>query len=165
MQTPPYTVWRALTGAAVVSLPAHIDLATCTRVQAALMRAVYAGPEVVIADLTRTDFCGYAGTETLARVQALAAEAGVQLRVAAAPPNARLIAQIAGPGHRLDLYPDLTAALAGPRSSRTAGGMTATGYRLRLLPGGAGRHGPAKPAGRLSAVPPASQAPPPRDQA
>jgi hypothetical protein len=83
------------------------------------------------------------------------------LRVAAAPPNARLIAQIAGPGHRLDLYPDLTTALAGPRSRRSAGGMTATGFRLRLIPGGAGRHSPAKPAGRLSAVPPASQAPPP----
>ena len=109
MHTTPYTVWRALTGEAVVSMPAQIDYASCTRVHAALMRVVYTGPAVVIADLTRTDFCGYAGTETLVRVQAQAAEAGVELRVAAAPPNTRLIEQIAGPGHRLDLYADLQA--------------------------------------------------------
>jgi anti-anti-sigma regulatory factor len=161
MQLTPYTVWRALTGAAVVSMPAQIDHVTCTRVYAALMRAVYSGPAVIIADLTSTDFCGYAGTETLVRVHALAAEAGAQLRVAAAPPNTRLIEQIAGPGRRLDLYPDLTAALAGPRAHGTPGGATTTGYRLRLIPGGAARHSAGQPTGKLSAVPPASHAPPP----
>ena len=160
MQTTPYTVWRASTGAAVVAMPAQIDHAACGRVHTALMGAVQAGPAVVIADLTRTDFCAYAGTETLVRVQDLAAQAGAQLRVAAAASHARLIGQIAGPGHRLDLYPDLTAALAGPQSRGTSRGTTATGYRLRLIPGGAA-HSPGKPAGRLSAVPLASHAPPP----
>ncbi len=60
------------------------------------MRAVQGGPAVVIADLTRTDLCAYAGTETLVRVHGLAAEAGVQLRVAAAAPNARLIGRSPG---------------------------------------------------------------------
>lgn len=49
---------------------------------------------MVIADLTRTGFCAYAGTETLVRVHALAAAAGVQLRVAAAASHARLGAAV-----------------------------------------------------------------------
>jgi hypothetical protein len=118
---------------------------------------------VVIADLTRTDFCAYAGTETLVRVHALAAAADVQLRVAATASHARLVGQIAGPGHRLDLYPDLTAALAGPQSRGTSRGTTATGYRLRLIPGGGARRSPGKPTARLSVVPPPSHAPPPGD--
>jgi anti-anti-sigma regulatory factor len=161
VQTTPYTVWRAPTVAAVVSMPAQIDYASCGRVRAALMRAVRSGAKVIVADLTRTDFCGYAGTETLVRVHAMAAEAGAQLRVAAAGPQARLIGQIAGHRHRLDVYPDLTAALAGPRSRGTTGGATATGCRLRLIPAGAAHRSLGKPAGRLSVVPPASQAPPP----
>jgi hypothetical protein len=40
--------------------------------------------------------------------------------VAAATPNARLIRRIAGARHRLDFYPDLAAALVGPRSRGTA---------------------------------------------
>lgn len=161
MDPAPYTVWQASTGAAVVSMPAQIDHGTCARVHAVLMLALESGAEVVIADLTRTDFCGYAGTETLVQVQALAAQAGGQLRVAATAPHARLIGQIAGPGHRLDLYPDLTAALAGPQSRGTSRGTTATRCRLRLIPGGAALRSPGKPAGRLSAVPPASEDPSP----
>jgi anti-anti-sigma regulatory factor len=115
MQRTPYTVWWAPHRAAVVSMPARIDRANCVRVHAALMQAVDSGAAVIVADLTRTGFCGHAATVTLVSVHALAARAGARLRVAAARPNSRLIGQIAGTGHRLDLYPDLTAALATPR--------------------------------------------------
>lgn len=162
MHPAPYTVWKSPSGAAVVSMPRQIDHATCAWVHAALIRALQAGPAVVIADLTRTDFCGNAGTEMLARMQALAAKVGAQLRVAAPPPSARLIAQIARPGLRLDLYPDLAAALAGLQSRRTASRLTASGNRLSLIRGGAARRIPGKPGGRLSIVPPASQDRPPR---
>jgi hypothetical protein len=45
MQTTPYTMWQAPTGATVVSMPAHIDHATCGRVYAALTRACRPAPQ------------------------------------------------------------------------------------------------------------------------
>jgi anti-anti-sigma regulatory factor len=80
----------------VVSMPGQIDRANCARVHAALMQAVDSGAGVIVADLTRTDFCGDAATVTLVSAHDLAAQAGSRLRVAAARPNARLIGQIAG---------------------------------------------------------------------
>jgi hypothetical protein len=68
-----------------------------------------------------------------------------------------MIEEPAGPGHPLDFYPDLTAALAGPRARGTTGRETATGRRLRLIPDAAARRSAGKLARRLSAVPPASQ--------
>jgi len=152
----PYSVWWAPQGAAVVTMPAEIDLANCDQVHAALVRAVESGPAVVIADLTGTSYCGYAGTATLVNVHVRAAESGGRLRLAVPALQARLIRKIAGTRHSLDCYPDLTAALAGPRA-RDQG---AAGPRLTLVPGQAVRS-PGSPVLRLRIVPPASQAPPP----
>lgn len=158
----PYSVWRALSGAAVVTMPEHIDDANCAQVYAALMRAVGSGAAVIIADLTRTGSCGYSAAETLVSVQARAGEAGARLKVAAAAGKALLIGQIAGPGHQLDFYPDIEAALAGARTRGTARGTAATGRRLRLIPGGAAMSDVGKPPGRRpTAVPPPAQTPPP----
>jgi anti-anti-sigma regulatory factor len=148
-------------GAAVVSMPAQIDRANCARVQAALVQAVDSGAAVIVADLTRTGFCGHAAAVTLVRVHALAARAGARLRVAAARANARLIGQIAGTGHRLDLYPDLTAALVGPRSRGTTRVRTATAYQFRVIPDEDARRSAGKLARSLSVARPARHAPPP----
>jgi anti-anti-sigma regulatory factor len=135
MQTTPYPVWWVPRGVAVVTMPAQIDFTNCGQVHAALMQQLQAGATVVIADLAETVCCGYSATVTLVSVQAHAARAGARLRVAAAGPNARRIGQVAGAGHRLDFYPDLTAALAGPRM-RGPAGEPATDRTLRLLPDG-----------------------------
>jgi anti-anti-sigma regulatory factor len=161
MQTTPYSVWWVPRGVAVVAMPAQIDFNNCGQVHAALMQEVQAGATVVIADLTGTRCCGYSATVTLVSVQARAARAGARLRVAAAGSSARRIGQIAGAGHRLDFYPDLQAALAGPRMRGPAGGEPAAGHTPRLLGGGAAPNGQGQPAGRLLAVSPASQDPPP----
>lgn len=162
MQTTPYTVWWAPHGAAVVSMPAQIDRDNCARVHAALMQVVRSGAAVVIADLTGTDFCGHAATETLVSAHTLAAQAGTRLRVAAPWPHARLIGQIAGDGHRLDVYPDLTMALAGPRSRRNTCVRTDAGYRLRVIPDEHARLSAGKLAHSLSAARRAHRAPPRR---
>ena len=119
MQATPYTVWRAPSGAVVVSMPGQIGRADCSRVHAALTRALQPGATVIV-DLTRADFRGHDAIVTLVSMQGLAAQAGARLRVAASAPNARLIRQVAGARHRLDFYPDLAAALVGPRSRDTA---------------------------------------------
>jgi anti-anti-sigma regulatory factor len=162
MQTTPYTVWWAPHGVAVVSMPAQIDRANCAEVHAALMQAVDSGAAVIVADLTKTDFCGHAATVTLVSAHALAAQAGVRLRVAAARPNARLMGQIAGTGHGLDLYRNLTTALAGPRSRGIICVRTATGYRRRVIPDEDARRSAGKLARSLSVARLACHAPPPR---
>lgn len=159
--TTPYSAWQARTGAAVVSMPSRIDSTNCDQAHAALTRAVESGSAVVIADLTRTSFCSYTGAAALVSVHARAARAGRRLRVAAAGPNARLIRKIAGTSHVIDCYPDLTAALTGPRSRGTTRGITASGRRLSLIPDTAARRSAGKLARRLSAVPPPGQTPPP----
>lgn len=129
VQASSYTVWRAPSGVVVVSMPGQIGRADCSRVHAALTRAIQPGATVIV-DLTRADFCGHDAIVTLVSMQGLAAQAGARLRVAAAAPNARLIRQVAGARHRLDFYPDLATALIGPRSRDTArrhhrGGLSA----------------------------------------
>jgi anti-anti-sigma regulatory factor len=156
VQTTPYSVWWAPGGAAVITMPAAIDLDNCVLVHASLVRAVKAGATIVIADLTTTGFCGYAGTEALVSVHAIAARTGTGLRVVAATPQAWMIEEIAGAGHTLDFYPDLTAALAGPRSCGTASRETATGRRLRLVSDaparGADHQDSAGPAAKLRVI-------------
>ena len=138
----------------MVPMPVEINFTNCGQMYAALMLALESGAAVVVADLTRTSLCGYSATVTLISVEARAARAGAQLRVAAAASKARLMGRIAGAGHRLDFYPDLAAALADPQ--KPAGAYTAAGYRLKLkvVPGGGARTSPGKPARRLSVVPP-----------
>jgi anti-anti-sigma regulatory factor len=162
MQTTPYTVWWAPHGAAVVSMPAQIDRANCADVHAALMQALRSGPALIVADLTGTDLCGHAAMVTLVSAHALAAQAGTRLRVAADRPNARLIGEIAGNGHRLDVYPDLTTALAGPRSRRNTCVRTETGYRLRVIPDEHARRSAGELARSLSVARRGHHAPPPR---
>ena len=154
-----YSVWWSPSGAAVVGMPGRIDVTNCDLVHAALIGAVESGFAVVIADLTKTSFCSYTGAAALVSAHAQAAQAGTRLRVAATWPNVRLIRKIAGTSHPLDCYPDLTAALAGPRSRGAAGGTTATRGRLSLIPDTAARRSAGKLARRLSAVPTASPTP------
>lgn len=163
MQTTLYSVWRASREAAVVTMPDWIDHANCGQVRAVLTGAVASGLPVVIADLTRTGFCGGPAAETLVSAHVQAAEAGAQLRVVAAALKARLIGRIAGADHPLDFYPDLAAALAGPGMYGTVGVRPAAGHtvRLRLVLGGAAPSRPGKTVRRLSVVPPPGQVPPP----
>jgi hypothetical protein len=161
MHPTPYPVWQAPGGAAVVTMPGQIGDADCGQVHAALMRAVQSGATVIVADLTATRTCSYSAAETLVSAQACAAGAGARVKVAADVGRALLIGQVAGAGHQLDFYPDLEAALAGPRARGTAAGETPQGRQLRLIPGGAAASGPSQPPGRPSAAPPSGQALPP----
>lgn len=123
MHPTPYPVWRAPSGAAVITMPGQIGDADCGHVHAALMRAVQSGATVIVADLTGTRSCSYSAAETLVSAQARAAGAGARVKVAATAGKALLIAQVAGAGHQLDFYPDLDAALAGPRAHQRRPGL------------------------------------------
>jgi hypothetical protein len=123
MHPTPYPVWRAPSGAAVITMPGQIGDADCGQVDAALMQAVQSGATVIVADLTGTWSCSYSAAETLVSAQARAAGAGARVKVAATAGKALLIGQVAGAGHQLDFYPDLDAALAGPRARQRRPGV------------------------------------------
>jgi anti-anti-sigma regulatory factor len=160
MHPTPYPVRQASGGAAVITMPGQIGDADCGQVHAAVMQAVQSGASIIVADLTGTRSCSYSAAETLVSAQARAAGAGVRVKVAAATGQALLIGQVAGAGHQLDFYPDLEAALAGPRARGTAAGQTAPGRRLRLIRDGAAA-GSGQPPGRRQAAPSPAHALPP----
>jgi anti-anti-sigma factor len=102
--------------AAVVTLPNEIDVTNASQVYDALTRAQGSGTRVVVADASQTTFCDCAGLRTLIRAHDQAAAAGIDLRVAAATSRkVRRILELTGAAQVLDIYPTLTAALAGPR--------------------------------------------------
>jgi hypothetical protein len=65
-------------------MPGQINRSNCAPTHLAMVWAVESGASVVVADLTRTDLRGHAATVMLVSMQARAAKAGAQLRVAAA---------------------------------------------------------------------------------
>jgi anti-sigma B factor antagonist len=133
----PYSVWWAPDRPTVVILPSDIDTANSGKVHAALMRGLESGATVIIADMTRTGFCSSAGARALAQTRARAAAAGTQLRVAAATYQVRRMLQITGACSRLDIYPDLASATAGPTARGKDTSRAAGRHRLRVIPGGA----------------------------
>jgi len=98
--------------AAVVTLPAEIDVSNDGLVEDELTSALDDGPAVLVADGTRTTFCASAGVGALIRVHHRAKAAGTQLRVAASP-AVRRIFDLTGADLVLDTYPGLADALAG----------------------------------------------------
>jgi anti-sigma B factor antagonist len=101
--------------AAVVVLPAEIDISNGGLVEDELTRALGDGLAVLVADGTRTTFCALAGMRALIRAHGQAAAAGTQLRVVAGPAVRRIL-DLTGKDRVLDSYPSLADALAGRRT-------------------------------------------------
>jgi anti-anti-sigma factor len=94
----------------VVRLPGELDADSADEVRAALMAAVDGNP-VPVADLSGTAYCSLERLAVL--LQARAAVAGVQLRLAAARPAVRQLLERTGVGQALALYPSVDAARDG----------------------------------------------------
>jgi anti-sigma B factor antagonist len=103
--------------AAVVTLPAEIDISNDSLVQDELTSALGDGLTMLVADATRTTFCASAGMSTLIRTHHQAKAAGTQLRVVASPAVQRIL-ELTGADQVLDTYPSLADALAGRRHHR-----------------------------------------------
>jgi anti-sigma B factor antagonist len=104
--------------AAVVTLPAEIDISNDSLVQDELTSALGDGLTMLVADGTRTTFCASAGMSALIRTHHQAKAAGTQLRVVASPAVRRIL-ELTGADQMLDTYPSLADALAGRRTPST----------------------------------------------
>lgn len=98
---------------AVIPLPDSIDIINDSDVQDMLVAAIEAGVPVLVADGSRTTFCGCSGVTALILAHRRAAAAGAQLRVVGAAPGVRRILALTRADSELDIYPDLAAALGG----------------------------------------------------
>jgi anti-sigma B factor antagonist len=102
---------------AVVTLPAEIDITNADQVREDLLSVLNQGATLLIADLSATTFCDSAGVSALARTfrRADANQGGMRLVVSTRAVQ-RVLA-LTGVDRLVDIYPSVTAALAGSRDS------------------------------------------------
>jgi anti-sigma B factor antagonist len=97
--------------AAVVSLPAEIDITNADQVREDLLSVLNQGAALLIADLSNTTFCDSAGVSALARGFRRAEASRSEMRlVVTAPAVARVLA-LTGIDRLLGLYPSVAASL------------------------------------------------------
>jgi anti-sigma B factor antagonist len=97
---------------AIVELPEHVNVSTADRIREQLLTVINRGAIDVIADMTSTVSCDYAGADALARAYQRAVANGTPLRLVV---KARIIRQVLsadGLDRRLSVYPSLEAAVA-----------------------------------------------------
>jgi anti-sigma B factor antagonist len=98
---------------AVVALPVEIDITNADQVREELLSVINEGAVMLIADLGTTTFCDSAGVGALVRTFRRASASDGEMRlVVSTLPVLRVLA-ITGIDRLLDVYPSVTAALAG----------------------------------------------------
>ncbi len=98
-------------GAAVVALPAEIDMANADGVGEQLRSAFAPGVTMVVADMTLTVFCDSYGMRALVLARRCAADCHAQLRLVVSHPSVLQVLRLVGLDRLLPVYPSLGAAL------------------------------------------------------
>jgi anti-sigma B factor antagonist len=102
---------------AVVTLPAEIDITNADQVREDLLSILNQGATLLVADLSETTFCDSAGVGALARTFRRADASQSEMRLAVSTPSVQRVLALTGVDRLLDVYPSVTAALAGPHDS------------------------------------------------
>jgi anti-sigma B factor antagonist len=98
---------------AVVTLPAEIDITNADSIREDLLSVLNQGAALLIADLSTTTFCDSAGVSALARTYRRAAASESGMRLVVSTPAVQRVLAITGVDRLLDIYPSVTASLAG----------------------------------------------------
>ena len=98
---------------AVVTLPAEIDITNADQVREDLLSVLNQGAVLLIADLSKTTFCDSAGVGALVRTFRRADASQSEMRLVITTPAVQRVLTLTGIDRLLDLYPSVTAALAG----------------------------------------------------
>jgi len=94
-----------------VTFPVEVDVSNSEAVGRELLAAFRPGIAVVIADLSRTDFCDSSAISYLITAHNQAACTGAELRVVTSSTTVRRALNILGADQMLRLYPDMLSAL------------------------------------------------------
>jgi anti-anti-sigma factor len=101
----------------LVTLPAQLDESNAAEVGAGLVAAAEGHPQVLIADMSRTRSCDWAGARALASAFSQATTGGTELRLVTASEAVRRVISLNGLDQLMPIFEDVTAA-----SSRPLGG-------------------------------------------
>ena len=100
--------------AAVVTLPAEIDVTIADTVRDELLAILGKGATLLIADLSSTEFCDSAGVSSLVRTYRQASTSGSVMRLVVGTPAVQRVLSITGVDRLVDVFPNVAASLAGP---------------------------------------------------
>jgi len=98
--------WRAM----LVALPVQVDESNAAGVKASLLAAVQRRPHLLIADMSRTRLCDWAGAGVLASAFRRAAQAGTELRLVAPDDYVRRVISVNGLDQLMPVYMDVPTA-------------------------------------------------------
>ncbi|HEY6792302.1 MAG TPA: STAS domain-containing protein, partial [Trebonia sp.] len=115
-----YPVWWA-GRLAVVVLPDHVGLPNAGQVSEELLSVINRGADALIADMTATISCDYAGAGALLRVRQRAVASGTHLRLAVTDQIVRRVLSLSELDHLVSIYPSVEAAMAASLSAPVAG--------------------------------------------
>lgn len=97
----------------LVTLPAQLDETNAAEISAGLIAAAEGHPHVLVADMSRTRFCDWAGARALARAFSQATTGGTELRLVTASEAVRRVISLNGLDRVIPIYEDVTAASVG----------------------------------------------------
>jgi anti-sigma B factor antagonist len=99
---------------AVVTLPVEIDVTNADAVRDNLMSVMDQGAAMLVADLSKTNFCDSAGVSALVRTFRRASTGTSAMRLVVSTPAVQRVLSITGVDRLVDIYPSVAASLAGP---------------------------------------------------
>ncbi|HLN66536.1 MAG TPA: STAS domain-containing protein [Streptosporangiaceae bacterium] len=111
---------------AVITLPPEIDIVNADQVREDLLWLINQGAVLLIADLSKTTFCDSAGVSALVRSFRRAEASGGRMHLVVSTSPVQRVLALTGVDRLLDIFPNVTAALAArndsaARSDRTFG--------------------------------------------
>jgi anti-sigma B factor antagonist len=99
---------------AVVTLPAEIDVTNADTVRDELLAALNQGAVLLIADMSKTNFCDSSGVSAMVRVFRQAVAGGSAMRMVVSTPSVQRVLSITGVNRLVGVFPSVAASLAGP---------------------------------------------------
>lgn len=98
----------------LVTLPARLDESNAAEVGAGLAAAAEGHPHVLIADMSRTRSCDWAGARALAGAFQQATTGGTELRLVTVSETVRRVISLNGLDRLLPIFDDVMTASATP---------------------------------------------------
>jgi anti-sigma B factor antagonist len=98
---------------AVITLPGEIDVTIADSVREELLAILDRGATLLIADLSKTEFCDSAGLSALVQTYRRAGPSGSPLRLVVTTPAVQRVLSITGVDRLVDVFPSVAASLAG----------------------------------------------------
>jgi anti-sigma B factor antagonist len=106
---------------AVVTLPAEIDVTNAGTVREDLLSVLNQGAALLIADMSRTNFCDSAGVSALVRTFRRASTSASAMRLVVSTSAVQRVLSITGVDRLVDIYPSVAASLAGQGDQESQG--------------------------------------------